>query len=96
MDGVFCMVPMAVTTASLITNKTLLDEYGIEYPAYNEDWTWDEFAAAGKKFKDATNGEIWFSNDWATGSTNNIRYWARIKGEEAFTDVYKRQVPEKA
>ncbi|MBC8609909.1 ABC transporter substrate-binding protein [Massiliimalia timonensis] len=85
MDGVFCMVPMAVTTASLITNKTLLDEYGIEYPAYNEDWTWDEFAAAGKKFKDATNGEIWFSNDWATGSTNNIRYWARIKGEEAFT-----------
>ncbi|MBS7175375.1 MAG: sugar ABC transporter substrate-binding protein [Clostridiales bacterium] len=86
MNDVFCMVPMGVTTSSLITNKTLLDEYGIEYPAYNEDWTWDEFAAAGQKFNDATNGELWFTNDWATGETNVIRYWERTKGGEAFTE----------
>lgn len=86
LEGALCVVPMAVTTQTLLANKTMLDKYGIEYPAYNEDWTWDEFAKAGEDFVKATNGEIWFTNDWGAGTTNNLRYWARVKGEEAFTE----------
>ena len=90
MNDVFCMVPMAVTTQSLIANKTLLDQYGVDYPAYNEDWTWDEFAAEGEKFVKATNGEIWFTGDWSTASMNIVRYWSRMNGQEAYREDGKR------
>ncbi len=85
-NGKIRMIGQGVTTASLITNKTLLDEYGITYPAYDEDWTMDEFMAAGEAFVKATDGKIWFTNDWGSGSMNNLRYYAKMSGGEAYTE----------
>ena len=42
-NGEVVVLPMDVTSNGLFVNFDLLDQYGVEYPAMGETWTWAEF-----------------------------------------------------
>ena len=67
-------VPKDIDTIALWYNKTMFDEAGISYP--DENWTWDDFAAAAKKLTKADGSQYGFalrpSNDQA--GWNNLVY----------------------
>lgn len=43
--------------ATIIYRKSMLEEAGIEPPAYNEAWTWDELAENAQKLNKDTDGD---------------------------------------
>lgn len=44
-------LPKDHDTIALIYNKSIFDKYGVEYP--NDNWTWDDYAAAAAKITEA-------------------------------------------
>ncbi len=83
-----CMISQGVTLVTLYANMNILNDMGIEVPASNEDWTLAEFEAAAKAFTDAAkakNSEVLFSTDWCASTFNDLRYYSRLVGEEAYT-----------
>ncbi len=82
-----CMISQGVTFTNLIANKTMLDKYGISYPAYNDDWTWAEFAEQAKAFAqkaDEAGEEAYMVNDFSS-LFSAYRYMARQDGTDQYT-----------
>lgn len=82
-----CMISQGVTFTNLIANKTMLDKYGVTYPAYDGDWTWTEFADQAKAFaaKAAEDGEeAYMVNDFSS-LFSAYRYLARQDGTDQYT-----------
>lgn len=82
------MISQGVTFTNLAANTTLAEKYGATLPAYNEDWTWNEYAEEAKKFADnvkaAGDSDIYFSNDLMQ-QYNTFRYMARQAGGDLYT-----------
>jgi multiple sugar transport system substrate-binding protein len=59
-DGAITGVPFLLESQVVIANKQLLDDAGIDAPAPDDPWTWDEFASNAKKLtKGDTFGTAW-------------------------------------
>lgn len=72
-DGKNYAVPKDHDTIALIYNKAIFDKYGVDYPT--DDWTWDDFYAAGKAITDASNGDVYGA---AMNTGNNQDSWYNI------------------
>lgn len=69
-DAVYA-VPFLLDAQVIFANKTLLDAAGIEVPAPDDPWTWDEFAEVSKQLTDAdTFGVAWTLKDPANRMLN--------------------------
>ncbi|WP_298329196.1 sugar ABC transporter substrate-binding protein [Haloactinopolyspora sp.] len=81
-DSVYA-VPFLLDAQVIFANKALLDQAGIEVPAPDDPWTWDEFAEISRKLTDAdTYGVAWTLKDPA----NRILNLALNFGGEFFTE----------
>lgn len=86
-NGTMCMISQGVTFSNLLVNKTMLDKYGVTYPAYDEDWTWTEFADQAKAFAQKTRDageEIYLVHDFSN-MFSAYRYKARQDGTDQYT-----------
>jgi arabinosaccharide transport system substrate-binding protein len=54
-DGNFYGVPTHVGATVMFYNKKILDQYGIDYTKIE---TWNDYAEAARKLKEASNGEV--------------------------------------
>jgi len=80
------MVSQGVTFQAYLANTTLLDKYGVDYPASNEDWTWEDFARESKAYADRAkeSGErTWFSGP-LDDQLIHYRSFAREMGKDVF------------
>jgi len=86
MDGVLYMIPMGLTTQTMVVNNSILEELGVEPP--NFDWTWDDVKTIGLKvrgaFDEKGDKNKWFIAD-SSGAYQIFRYWVRQRGQE---DLY--------
>lgn len=64
-DGEFYGVPTHVGATVMYYNVTLLEEAGVDY---TEIETWDDFAEAGEKVKESTNGESFMTTVDTSGT----------------------------
>ena len=68
-DGNYYGVPTHVGAAVMYYNTEILEKYGIDYTKIK---TWDDYTEAGKKLKEASNGEVKLTSvdtagiDWLT------------------------------
>lgn len=68
-------IPQGTGPMVLAYNKAIFDEYGLTVPK-----TWDEFATAGKKLYDATNGEVKIGNFDVAGSRGGLMFPPLLRG----------------
>ena len=71
-------LPKDHDTIALLYNKAIFDKYGVEYP--NDNWTWDDYAAAAAKITEAGKadgiyGTAMNTNDGQDGWYNFIYDW---------------------
>lgn len=70
-DGATYAVPFLLDVQVIFANKKLLDQAGIEVPAPDEPWTWDEFEDICRQLTDAdTAGVAWTLKDPANRILN--------------------------
>ncbi len=80
------MISQGVTFTSYFVNEELAKEYGVELPAYDEDWTWDDLKAKALEFAEKAKGTgIYFCND-ASGGINEFRWCSRQSGGDNYTE----------
>ena len=78
LDGNQFALPKDHDTIALLYNKSIFDKYGVEYP--NDNWTWDDYAAAAAKLQEAGKadgiyGTAMNTNDGQDGWYNLIYGW---------------------
>ena len=78
LDGNQFALPKDHDTIAMIYNKTIFDKYNVEYP--NDEWTWDDYAAAAAKISEAGKadgvyGTAMNTNDGQDGWYNLIYGW---------------------
>ena len=78
LDGNQYALPKDHDTIAMIYNKEIFDKYGVEYP--NDNWTWDDYAAAAAKIREAGKddgvyGTAMNTNDGQDGWYNLIYGW---------------------
>ena len=78
LDGNQYALPKDHDTIAMIYNKAIFDKYGVEYP--NDNWTWDDYAAAAAKIREAGKddevyGTAMNTNDGQDGWYNLIYGW---------------------
>ena len=78
LDGNQYALPKDHDTIAMIYNKEIFDKYGVEYP--NDNWTWDDYAAAAAQIKaageaDGVYGTAMNTNDGQDGWYNLIYGW---------------------
>ena len=80
------MVSMGVSFTCYLVNNELAEQYGVTLPAYDEDWTWDQFGEEAKKFSEAAAGKgIYFAGD-SSADINCFRWAAREAGGDNYTE----------
>jgi len=85
-NGELIMVSQGVTFQAYLANTTLLDKYGVDYPASDVDWTWADFERESKAYADKAKeaGE----STWLTVSQGDTlihyRSFAREMGKDVF------------
>ncbi|MFT4305889.1 MAG: extracellular solute-binding protein [Microbacterium sp.] len=84
-DGTQYALPIGVTAYSIIANKTLFDQYGIDLPD-DDTWTWDDYAALADELTEASGGAITGSTQVGGFDSGSVMYWARSDGGELFDD----------
>ena len=89
LDGNQYALPKDHDTIALLYNKSIFDKYGVEYP--NDNWTWDDYAAAAAKISEAGKadgkyGTAMNTNDGQDGWYNLIYGW----GGRLITDDNKK------
>lgn len=81
-DGAITGVPFLLESQAIVANKKLLDDAGVEVPAADDPWTWDEFAANAKKLTSKDQ----FGTAWALKQpVNRVLNLALNFGGEYFT-----------
>ena len=87
--GAIRMVSQGPSGISIIANKTLLEEVGVEVPDVNTDWTWEEFAQKAAEFRTKAKEkgiDAYFCDDMTTGFSGVMRVAMRANGGELFTE----------
>ena len=56
-NGSVYAMPKDHDTIALLYNKTIFDQYNVEYPS--ENWTWEDFYNAGKTITEASGGQTY-------------------------------------
>ncbi|MFW6022652.1 MAG: ABC transporter substrate-binding protein [Halanaerobiaceae bacterium] len=85
-DGTQYMISQGVTMNGYIYNAKTFDELGVEYP--DRDWTYQEFAEKTVEIREAAEAkdmEMWGSADFSGLFIPYFAYYARSKGENAYT-----------
>ncbi|MRG61679.1 extracellular solute-binding protein [Agromyces sp. CFH 90414] len=82
LDGTQYGVPVGINSYTIIANKDLLDQYGVDLPD-DETWTWDDFVATAEEVATASGGAIVGTQSWGfeDGGLNN---WLRQHGESLY------------
>lgn len=84
-DGTLYMISQGVSFTCYLVNNELAEEYGVTLPAYNEDWTWEQFQEEAAKFtQQAGDKGFYFSGD-SSGDINCFRWAAREAGGDNYT-----------
>lgn len=84
--GQLSMIAMGLTVQTVIVNKSLCDELGVEVPKMGENWTWDSFSDKAIEFREkavAAGKDVYFASE-ATGYTC-FQYLARSNGGDLYT-----------
>ncbi len=99
-NGAYYGIPFHVGATVMYYNDDLLSSYGIDYKTIK---TWDDFEAAGKKLKEASNGQVMMTGvdtggaDWLWVSmAENKADWTDASGRAdvripAISDMIKMQ-----
>ena len=85
LDGNQFALPKDHDTIALLYNKAIFDKYGVEYP--NDNWTWDDYAAAAAKIQEAGKadgkyGTAMNTNDGQDGWYNLISAFCSEEGQK--------------
>jgi multiple sugar transport system substrate-binding protein len=85
-NGVNYMISMGLTTNTVLVNKSMLEDLGVQVPDF--DWTWDDLKAIGSEARAALDAkgkkDSWLRED-ASGAYQIFRYWARQNGRDLYT-----------
>lgn len=68
--------PAVVDNLSLIYNKTVFDEAGVEYPT--EDWTWDDFRTAAKELTDPATSTYGYAYSVSGSEETTWQFWPHL------------------
>lgn len=68
--------PALVDNISLIYNKTVFDNAGVEYPT--EDWSWDDFRDAAKKLTDASTETYGYAYSVSGSEETTWQFWPHL------------------
>lgn len=68
--------PAVVDNLSLIYNKTVFDEAGVEYPT--ADWTWDDFRAAAKDLTDPATTTYGYGYSVSGSEETTWQFWPHL------------------
>lgn len=68
--------PAVVDNLSLIYNKTVFDEAGVEYPT--ADWTWDDFRAAAKELTDPATTTYGYGYSVSGSEETTWQFWPHL------------------
>ncbi|MEU4364479.1 ABC transporter substrate-binding protein [Promicromonospora sp. NPDC023987] len=68
--------PAVVDNLSLIYNKTVFDEAGVEYPT--ADWTWDDFRAAAKDLTDPATSTYGYGYSVSGSEETTWQFWPHL------------------
>ncbi len=85
-DGTQYMIAQGVTMTGYIYNNQTLDDLGISYPAL--DWTYEDFAKKVTEITETAKAkgiEMWGASDDSSLFIPQFAYYARSKGEVAYT-----------
>ncbi|GAA1523581.1 multiple sugar transport system substrate-binding protein [Agromyces terreus] len=82
LDGTQYGIPVGVNSYTIIANKDLLDQYGIDLPD-DSTWTWDDFIETSAEVSKASGGAVVGTQSWGfeDGGLNN---WLRQNGESLY------------
>ncbi|WP_394554701.1 ABC transporter substrate-binding protein [Agromyces sp. MMS24-JH15] len=83
LDGTQYGVPVGINSYTIIANKDLLAQYGVDVPD-DEDWTWDDFVDTALEVSKASGGATVGTQSWGfeDGGLNN---WLRQRGSSLFS-----------
>jgi len=85
-NGTLVFIPQGLSGMAVSYYTKTFDELGVEYPPLS--WTWDDFEAKLVEIKKAADAkgmkDFWPCSDFSN-DINNFNYWARSKGEHAFS-----------
>ncbi|WP_129789175.1 ABC transporter substrate-binding protein [Promicromonospora panici] len=68
--------PAVVDNLSLIYNKTVFDEAGVEYPT--EDWTWDDFRTAARELTDPETSTYGYAYSVSGSEETTWQFWPHL------------------
>lgn len=68
--------PAVVDNLSLIYNKTVFDEAGVEYPT--ADWTWDDFRTAAKELTDPATSTYGYAYSVSGSEETTWQFWPHL------------------
>lgn len=68
--------PAVVDNLSLIYNKTVFDEAGVEYPT--ADWTWDDFRTAAKELTDPATTTYGYGYSVSGSEETTWQFWPHL------------------
>ena len=83
LDGTQYGVPVGINSYTIIANKDVLDQYGVELPD-DETWTWDDFIDTATEVAEASGGAVAGTQSWGfeDGGLNN---WLRQRDSALYT-----------
>ena len=87
-NGTMYMISQGITFTNQVVNTSLLEKYSGTVPAFDTDFTWDEFKAQGEEVIAAANAagdEIYWCSDYS-GRGIAFRYFAREAGGDLYTE----------
>jgi multiple sugar transport system substrate-binding protein len=68
--------PAVVDNLSLIYNKTVFDEAGVEYPT--ADWTWDDFRTAAQELTDPATSTYGYAYSVSGSEETTWQFWPHL------------------
>ncbi|MFC8801020.1 ABC transporter substrate-binding protein [Promicromonospora sp. NPDC057138] len=68
--------PAVVDNLSLIYNKTVFDEAGVEYPT--QDWTWDDFRTAARELTDPATSTYGYAYSVSGSEETTWQFWPHL------------------
>lgn len=68
--------PAVVDNISLIYNKTVFDQAGVEYPT--ADWTWDDFRTAAKELTDPATSTYGYAYSVSGSEETTWQFWPHL------------------
>ncbi|UOE43989.1 ABC transporter substrate-binding protein [Agromyces larvae] len=83
LDGTQYGIPIGINSYTIMANKTILEQNGIDLPD-DETWTWDDFIDTALAVSEATGGSVVGTQSWGfeDGGLNN---WLRQRGSALYT-----------